>query len=173
MAESKLIASNEFEEIVERDGRYFVKRKMDVVCVIPYTIEKGMLEKVGVIKFSEKAFSHLPITLMSGEVNEDDGTNLVTANRILFENVATNVANANLWMYLGKIRDGLMDENGMSVYCVNVSDVKLNKPNELKRADKGEFALVGSNEIIATDDSVLLAAYLRLFQFFYINSLNK
>jgi hypothetical protein len=173
MAESKLIASNEFEEIVERDGRYFVKRKMDVVCVIPYTIEKGMLEKVGVIKFLEKAFSHLPITLMSGEVNEDDGTNLVTANRILFENVATNVANANLWMYLGKIRDGLMDENGMSVYCVNVSDVNLGKPNELNRSGKGEFTLVGSNEIVSTDDSVLLAAYLRLFQFFYINSLNK
>lgn len=103
MSESKLIVTNDFEEIVERDGRYFVKRKMDVVCVIPYTIESGILEKVGVIKFSEKSFSNLSLTLMSGEVNEDDGTNLVTANRILFENVSTNVPNANLWMYLGKI----------------------------------------------------------------------
>lgn len=173
MIDNKLILSNEYEDIIERDGRFLVRRKMDVVGVIPYTIKNSLLEKIGVIKFLDKNLSHLEYRLMSGEVNNDDGTNLVTANRILFENVSTNVADAKLWMYLGRIRDGMLDVNGISLYCVNVSAIKLNDSVELNKDKRIKFELVDSNDIISSDDSVLLASHLRLFQFLYINSLNK
>jgi hypothetical protein len=132
-----------------------------------------MLNKIGVLKYISTLSSNLEYSLINGIINIDDETDLVAANRLMFELTNTNITNANAWMYLGKIRNNLIDDLGISLYCVNITNLNISSPTKLDKATKEtQFKLINSNDIIATDDSLLLASYLRLFQFFYINSLN-
>lgn len=174
LIQSKILMSNDLEDLVEYDGRFFVVPKKQKICVIPYTLSGGMLDKIGVVKYSKSFSSNLDYSLVAGMATIDDDLDLVTANRLLFEHINSNVPNANNWMYLGKIKNNVIDNLGVSLYSVNITDVKITTPTKIDREKKEyEFKLVYSNDIISTDDSLLLASYLRLFQFFYINSLNK
>jgi hypothetical protein len=172
--QTKLLQSNTIEDVIEYNGHFYVVNKHQKICVMPYTLEKGMLNKIGVLKYVSSLSSNLEYSLINGIVTIDDETDLVAANRIMFELTNTNAANANIWMYLGKIKTSVIDDLGISLYCVNITDLNLSTPSKLDRQIKEtQFKLINSNDIIATDDSILLSSYLRLFQFFYINSLNK
>ena len=172
--QTKILHSNEFEDVVEFNEKFYVVNKKQKLCVIPYTLNKGLLDKIGVVKYNTAFSSNLQYSLMSGIVNIDDDTDLVAANRILFEHTSTNAVNANIWMYLGKLKTNIIDDLGISLYCVNITGIDISLPNKLdKVSSESNFKLINSNDIISTDDSILLSSYLRLFQFFYINSLNK
>jgi len=172
--QSKILYSNNLEDVVDYNGKLFVLNKKQKLCVMPYTLKNGMLDKIGVLKYTTPYLSNLEYSLINGIVSSDDDTNLVSANRILFEFINTNASSANIWMYLGKIKSNILDNLGILLYCVNVTDLNIDVPSKLDKSIKEfDFKLINSNDIIATDDSVLLSSYLRLFQFFYINSLNK
>jgi len=172
--QSKLLYSNDIEDVIDYNGRFYIVNKKQNIYVIPYTLDKGMLDKIGIINSTNLIYSNLEYSLINGIINIDDETDLVTANRLLFDLTNVNVSNANNWMYLGKIKTSLIDNIGSSLYCVNITNLNLSIPTKLDKANKEiQFKLVNSNDIIATDNCLLLASYLRLFQFFYINSLNK
>jgi len=171
---TKLLQSNKLEDVVEYNERLYVVSKKQRICVLPYTLDKGMLDKIGVLKYSNALSSNLEYSTINGFVNSDDETDLVSANRILFEHINTNASNANIWMYLGKIKTNIIEDLGISLYCVNITDIKALDFLKFNKNNKEfQFKMVNSNDIIATDDCILLSSYLRLFQFFYINSLNK
>lgn len=166
------VLSNDLECVINKNDRYYVISKKQRICVIPYVLSNGMLDKIGVLKHSVTTSTNLEYTLMDGYVSSDDDVNLVAANRILFEFTGSNSPNANAWMYLGKLKNNVAEDLGTLLYSVNISDLAKSDSLKLNKLSKEvEFNLVDSNAIISTDESILLAAYLRLFQFFYINSL--
>ena len=60
------------------------------------------------------------------------------------------------------------------IYCVDISDVEINNSEEVQESKKAkQFNMINSNKIVGSDDALFLAAYLRLFNYFYVNSLNK
>lgn len=171
--EQKLILEGKYENIVEIQDHYYLISKKHKIIVLPYTIDaKGLLNTVGVIKDYNYIFNEYNYTVLNDYISQDDGTNLVCANRILYENLGINITNADNWMYLGKLYNNLNSDSPIYLYCVDVTDKKIEVSEELdQNVKKNKFKMIESSYVVTSDDMILLSAYLRLFNYFYINSL--
>jgi len=171
----KIIAKGKYEEVIEINDHFYIVPKKQQIAVLPYTIDtKGLLDKVGVIKDYNYILNAYNYTLICGYINKDDETNLVAANRILFEIIKTNVTNANKWMYLGNIFNGLMSDSPIDLYCVDITDIKIPETKEVVEIiNNKKFELLDSSYVVTSDDMLLLSSFLRLFNYFYVSSLEK
>jgi hypothetical protein len=165
MSKEKVVLTGPFEDVIEKDKHLYITHKLDTLCVIPYTIaDNGILDKVGVIK-EDNLYK-----LLTGYISADDATDLVAANRILFEVIQSNVKGADNWMYLGKLTN--ISGGDITLYSVNIGDVPVKTSTESEDQEQAlKFEMIKSNEVVASDDALFLAAYLRLFNYFYVNSL--
>jgi hypothetical protein len=174
MEKNKIILKGKYEDVIQENEHYYVIHKLDKICVLPYTIsDKGLLDSIGVIKEIDPLQERENYVLINGFKNQDDPTNLVGANRLLFEIIGSNVTGADSWMYLGQINNTL-NSNGLRVYCVNLTDVEINEAEEVEETKKAsKFEMVKANKVVVSDDALFLAGYMRLFNFFYVNSLQN
>jgi len=171
----KTVIEGKFEDIIEIEDHYYIISKKHRLCVLPFTISvDGLLDKIGVIKDYNYLYEEYDYTLINGYINEDDGTNLVTANRLLFEVIGNNVKSADDWMYLGSLFNNLTSDSLVDIYAVNISnlDIKVNE-DAVEEQEKVKFKMMETYEVVQSSDSLLLSAYLRLFQMIYVNSLQK
>lgn len=173
--EKKVIVEGKFEDVVEIKEHYYLIAKKHQVTVLPYTIDaRGLLDKVGVVKDFNYIFEEYDYTLINGYINQDDGTNLVAANRILYEAIGMNQTNADDWMYLGGLYNTLTSDSAIDLYCVDLTGKEIPTTEEAEEnQDKIKFKMIDSSHVITSDDTLLLASYLRLFNYFYVNSLDK
>jgi len=173
--ERKTVLEGKFEDIIEIDEHYYLVSKKHRVTVLPYTIDtRGLLDKIGVIKDYNYVFEEYDYTLINGYISADDGTNLVAANRVLYEAIKLNVTNADDWMYLGSLYNNLTSDSGIDLYCVDLGGKEIQESEEIEtNKDKIKFKMIDSASVITSDDTLLLASYLRLFNYFYVNSLEK
>jgi hypothetical protein len=171
----KVVLSGKFEDIIEVDEHYYLISKKNRVAVMPYSIgSQGLLDKVGVVKDYNVLSEDYDYTLISGYVSQDDGTNLVAANRILFEVLGVNITDADDWMYLGNLYNTLTSDSPISLYCVDLTNKEIKKVEEVEEEKKrAQFKMVDCEFVVTTDDSMFLAAFLRLFEFFYVNNLSN
>jgi hypothetical protein len=172
--ERKEIISGKFEDVIEIKDHYYIISKKNQVTVLPYAIDsKGLLDKVGVVKDYNYIFEEYDYTLINGYINQDDGTTLVAANRLLYDAIGINVTNADDWMYLGALYNTLTSDSAIDLYCVDLTDKEIPKTEEVqKTTEQIKFKMIDSSQVITSDDTLLLASYLRLFNYFYVNSLN-
>jgi len=173
--EKKTVLEGKFEDVVQIQEHYYLVSKKHRVTVLPYTIDsRGLLDKVGVIKDYNYVFEEYDYTLLNDYVNVDDGTNLVAANRILYETIGLNIINADDWMYLGGLYNNLTSDSAIDLYCVDLTGKEVRETEEAQE-DKGKinFKMIDSSYVITSDDTLLLASYLRLFNYFYVNALDK
>ena len=170
--DKKTVLTGPYENVISENNHFYVVHKFNKICVIPYTIsENGLLHKIGVIKETDILKEKENYTLINNYISQDDPTNLVAANRLLFEIIGSNVKSADAWMYLGKI-DNIVAANGMIIYCVNLTDIDINESEEVEESKKAtKFEMVEANKVTISDDALFLAVYMRLFNFFYTNSL--
>ena len=173
--EKKLVIQGAFEDVIEIDKHYYLVDKKDKICILPYTIStNGLLDKIGVIYDWNYIEEEKVYTLLSDYVSEDDSTDLVAANRMLFEIIGTNVKSADQWMYLGNLYSNMTSDSPLKIYAVDISDVEI-KADEIVEEEqiRKKFKLFDSSKVIQTDDVLFLAAYLRLFNYFYVSSLDQ
>ena len=173
--ERKVVKEGKFEDVIEIDEHYYLVSKKHQVAVLPYTIDtKGLLDKIGVIKDYNFIFEDYDYTLIHGYISQDDGTDLVAANRLLYEVIGTNVTSADEWMYLGSLYNNLTSDSGIVLYAVDVTNVQIRKTEEVEEnQDEVKFNFLDSSRVIATDDTLFLASFLRLFNYFYIQSISQ
>jgi len=174
-SERKIVLTGKFEDVISIDDHYYIISKKHRVAVLPYTIDtRGLLDKVGVIKDFNYVFENYDYTLISGYINQDDGTNMVAANRVLYEVIGLNITNADDWMYLGGLYNTLTSDSPIDLYCVDLTDKEIKETEEIEEnMNKKKFKMIDSSYVITSDDSLLLASYLRLFNYFYVNSLSN
>jgi len=173
--EKKVILEGAYEDVIEIKDHYYLISKKHRVTVLPYTIDsKGLLDKIGVVKDYNYVFEEYDYTLINGYLNQDDGTNLVAANRVLYDAIGLNVTNADDWMYLGGLYNTLTSDSAIDLYCVDLTDKEIQETEEIEtNMNKIQFKMIDSASVITSDDTLLLASYLRLFNFFYVNSLEQ
>lgn len=171
--EPKIVLDGEFEEVLKINGHFYLRSKKDQVCVLPYTISAdGLLDKMGVIDVWNEVERKNVQTLLKDYLNEDDGTNLVGANRVLYEISGTNLEDASRWMYLGTLVNTLSSDSPIRVYAADVSGVEV-KPEEnvMNETMRKKFRMIDSSSVVQSDDLLFLGAFTRLFN--YIFRLNK
>lgn len=173
--ERKIVVEGQFEDVIEIKDHFYIISKKHRVTVLPYTIDsRGLLDKIGVVKDYNYVFEDYDYTLINGYISADDATDLVAANRVLFEVLDMNMSNADDWMYLGSLYNTLTSDSAISLYCVDVTDVPIKETEEVEQnQEKLKFKMIDSSKVITSDDTLLLASYMRLFNYFYINSLQR
>jgi hypothetical protein len=169
----KIVMSGKYEDVLSIDDHFYTVSKKQRLCVIPYTISgHGLLDELGVIQSKNILSERLDYTLINGYLNEDDSTDLVAANRLIFEMIGSNVAKAENWMYLGSLYNKMTSESPVKLYAVNLTNITIVGDKEVEEHKKEQnFKMLESNKVVTTDDTLLLASYLRLLNYFYINSL--
>ena len=169
--QKKIVLQGKYEDVIKENDHLYVIHKFDKICVLPYTISsEGIVDQVGVIKELNIEQNKELYTLISGYSNQDDPTTLVGANRLLFEIIGSNVKKADDWMYLGNLSN--IAGGSMVLYSANITDLDINEAAEAELAKQAvKFEMVGANKIVSSDDALFLAAYMRLYNYFYINSL--
>jgi len=171
----KLVLEGPFEDIIEIEQHYYLVDKKDKICVLPYTIAtNGLLDKIGVIKDWNYIEEEKVLTLLNDYVYDDDETDLVAANRILFEVLGVNITDADLWLYLGDLFSNMMSDSAIKIYAVDITNIEIKTEETVEEEEKRKmFNLMDTAKVIQTDDILFLAAYLRLFNYFYVKSLNQ
>ena len=173
--EIRIVKTGKYEDVVEIDEHLYLISKKHRVAVLPYTIDtQGLLSKIGVIKDYNFIYEEYDYTLIHGYISQDDGTDLVAANRILYDVIGTNITSADNWMYLGSLYNSLTSDSGINLYCVDVTNTQIKETEEVEESqDKAKFSFLDSSKVISTDDSFFLSAFLRLFNLFYVQSLTQ
>ena len=170
----RVVTQGTFEDVIEIEGHYYLVNKKDRICVLPYTIStSGLLDKIGVIEDYNYVKEEKTLTLLNDYINQDDETDLVSANRVMFEVLGTNVTDANKWMYLGTLYNNMSSDSAIKIYSVNITGMPIKADEYVEEnSERKSFRLMDSSEVLQTDDMLFLASYLRLFNYFYVNSLN-
>ena len=172
--DKKIVLQGPYEDVIKENNHFYIIDKFFKVCVLPYTISTdGILNSIGVIKNLNILSEKENFSLISDYITDDDPTNMVAANRILFEIIGSNITKADDWMYLGTLNN-ISAGSKMIIYCVNITDVDINQSEEVEESKKAkQFEMINSNKIVSSDDALFLAAYLRLFNFFYVNAISN
>ena len=170
--EKKIVMKGMFEDVLKENNHLYLVHKLDKICVLPYTISAdGILDKIGVIKDLDVLIEKEVYTLINGYISQDDATNLVASNRLLFEVIGSNVKGADDWMYLGTLSNISIGGN-VIIWAANISDIDINEAADVEETKKAlKFEMIPANQVVASDDALFLASYMRLFNYFYVNSL--
>lgn len=171
----KIVLQGSFENVIEIDNHYYLLDLKDKICVVPYTLAaNGLLDKIGVVEDFNVIKEENILTLLHDYVYDDDQTDLVGANRILFNVLGTNVNSATKWMYLGSLFNNLSSDSPIKIYAVNISDTEIKENEEIEEnKEKKKFKLIDVSRAVQSDDMLILASFFRLFNYFYIQSLIK
>jgi hypothetical protein len=171
--EKKIVHEGDYEDVIELDGHYYLLAKKDKICVLPYTIStEGLLDKIGIIEDWNFIEEEDVLTLINGYISTDDPTDLVAANRILFEITGVNITDAKEWMYLGSVYSNLTSDSPIKLYAVNITNLKIQEDVE-EVGKRRKFKIMDSSRVIRSDEVLFLASFFRLFNFFYVQSLSK
>jgi hypothetical protein len=172
--EKKIVHKGKYEDVIKENDHLYIIHKLNKICVLPYTInEGGLLDKIGVIKELDIEKEKEQFSLISGYINRDDPTDLVCANRLLYEIIGSNIKQGDKWMYLGTVNNISAGSN-IILYCVNLTDIEINQADEVEETKKAmQFEMIPSSKVVGSDDALFLAAYMRLFNYFYILNLSK
>ncbi len=175
LKEKKIVLEGDFESIIEIEDHYYLISKKDRVAVLPYTIDsRGLLDKIGVTEDWNYISGENDMTLITDYVSTDDETDLVAANRILYEIIGTNVTDAMLWMYLGTVSCSLLSDSPIKLYSCDISQVQIKQDEKVEEeVERKKFKLLDSSRVLQSDDMLFLAAYIRVFNYFYINSIQE
>lgn len=173
--EKKTVLEGDFEDVIQIEDHFYLVSKKDKIAVLPYTISsQGLLDKIGVIEDWNLIEEEKDLTLLNDYISTDDETDLVAANRVLFEIIGTNVKDAMMWMYLGSVYSSMLSDSPIKLYAVDITNTPIKADEEVEEdEERKKFKLLDSSRVIQTDDMLFLAGYLRLFNYFYVNSLQE
>ena len=77
-------------------------------------------------------------------------------------------------MYLGSVYNNMTSDSPIKIYAVDITDVEVKTDEEVReKEDRKKFKMMDSSAVLQTDDILFLAAFARLFNFFYVNSLQN
>lgn len=170
----KTLLEGTYEDVIQIGDHYYLSYKKDKIAILPYTIDtKGLLDKIGVVEDWNYVENEKAITLINGYPSTDDGTDMVAANRLLFDIIDINVKDALNWMYLGSLYNILNSDSTIKLYAVDITDINIKADEELVQdSELKKFKMLSSEKVIQTDDILFLAGFFRLFKYFYVSSLS-
>jgi hypothetical protein len=171
--DKKIVLEGLYENVIQHNDHYYITSKKDRVCVLPYTISSdGLLDKIGIVEDWNSEEQKKLLTLLYDYLNTDDETNLVGANRVLFQTLGINFNKAEKWMFLGSVFNNLTSESPINIYSVDISDLEIDKIT-LETPTGKKFKLIDCSSVLQTDDILFLGAFSRLFNFFYVKSFKQ
>jgi hypothetical protein len=179
MKDFKTIHSDRYFDVVEIDGQVGFKSKLMSVAVMPYTVdERGTVENLGMLieynPFREGDYAN---TLITGTVETEDTDLIETAIRELKEEggIICPPEDRKRFIYLGNFYPYKDSDRMIPTFAVDVTNLEMTSPegDGSKKESLSKFRLLPVHEGIATDEALPLAAFLRLFNYFYTRAVEN
>ncbi len=174
--DKELLYSTKKFDVVKRDGKAGIEIKKVTVGVLPYVISDGILSSVGVLhEYNSFRKGNFCDTVITGTLDPDDTDLLSCAIRELEEEGGFIQNDVDKWIFLGTFKLSKVSTEEISVFGVDVSGLEQGnaKGDGSKKESLSSLRMTQINDAILTDESIFLAAYLRLFDFFYQSNNNK
>jgi len=179
MKEFKTLSEHKYFNVVEVDDMTGLKMNSFGVGILPYTTdEHGMINKVGLLKeynpFREGDYCH---TIITGTIENSDAALLETAKRELQEEGGYVIGDGeiNRWIFLGVFFIDKYSDCQVPTFAVDVTGLKAEEPSTdgSKKEKLSQLEFLPTNEVVTTDEALALAAFIRLFNYFYIKTIGN
>ena len=157
-------------DVVKIDSKTGIDVKKVTVGVLPYVIADGLLSSVGVLhEYNNFRKGGYCDTIITGTLEPDDSSLLSCAIRELNEEGGYDQTDVDKWIFLGMFKLSKGSNEEINVFGVDVSDIEQvdAKGDGSKKEQLSSLRMTQINDAILTDESLFLASYLRLFDFFY------
>jgi 8-oxo-dGTP pyrophosphatase MutT (NUDIX family) len=164
--------------VVNIDGVVGIRMKKLSVAVLPYkTDNNGMVKEIGVLQeYNPLRPNNSADTLITGTIEYEDDSLLYTARRELKEEGGFDVKEDenDRWLFLGGIFPYKDSDRLVPVFACDVSRLEQGKASGdgSPQEEKSKLVMLDVSKGIASDDGLLLSAFLRLFNFMYAKTLD-
>ena len=169
--------NGKYFDVIEKEHSIGIHKKAVKVGVLPYTIDDGVLTSVGVLtEYNEFRKELYTDTIITGTVDADDKDLIDAAIREFYEEGGIKLEDREGYIFLGSLRTAKNSDEMIHVFAVDVSDIKQAEKPEgdgSVKEKKSTFEMKNIGEAILTDESLFLASYLRLFDYFYHSNMKN
>lgn len=173
MKEFKVLLEEKWFDVIDVNGHVGLKNKSMSVAVMPYEVDEfGMVKRIGLLKeynlFREGDYCN---TLITGTVEYEDDSLYLAAKRELHEEggVLLQDSDRDRWIFLGPVYTDKNSDKIIPMFAVDITGFEINKPigdGSLKES-LSSFHKIDVSDVAMSDESLVLAAFLRLFNFKY------
>jgi hypothetical protein len=166
-------------DIVEVEGMVGLKMKTVSVAIMPYIVDENrMITDIGLLKefnpFREGDFCH---TLITGTIEYEDDSLLYTAKRELLEEGGFTVPDSenDRWIFLGAFYPYKDSDRQVPTFAVDVTGLTQEEPKTdgSKKEKLSRLELIPTNNVLITEETLALSAFLRLFNYFYYKTISN
>ncbi|MFM2010304.1 MAG: hypothetical protein RLZZ479_695 [Bacteroidota bacterium] len=177
MKDYKVLYSSKKFDVIDIEGQIGLKAKTMSIAVMPFTVdEHNIVDKIGFLKeynpFRESGYAN---TLITGTVETEDEDLVQTVIRELKEEGGIECPQDQIGriIYLGNFYPYKDSDRMIPTFAIDVSGLTLGEAtgDGSKKEEMSTFHLAPANEGLSTDELLPLAAFLRLFNFFYQKSI--
>lgn len=178
MKQYKVLFEDKWFQVVDVEGIVGLKNKEMSVAVMPYRVnEMGVITEIGLLKelnyFREGDYAQ---TLITGTIEYEDDSLLYTAKRELLEEGGFELPeddNAR-WLFLGPVYLYKTSDQMIPVFAVDVTGIeqKAAEGDGSEKENKSKLEMVEVGNGIASTEALVLASFLKLFNYMYAKTLN-
>ena len=175
--ERKVLFEDPYFDLVELNGMRGVQFKRTSVMIMPYTVDENRLVKeIGILKeynpFRADGYSD---TLITGTIEYEDDSLLYTACRELEEEGGFKLDwqdSAERWIFLGLLSVGKDSDRQYPTFAVDVTGLEQFETvgDGSMKESSSKLVMTPVDQAVSSDESLLLATFLRFFNFFYKQS---
>lgn len=165
-------------DIVDVDGQTGMKFKAMSVGILPYRVNKnGVITDIGLLHelnyFREGNYCD---TLITGTIEYEDDSIYLTAVRELAEEGGFHLpeGSEDRWLFLGPLYVYKNSDEMIPVFAVDVTGIE-QAPHTGDGSDSEKLStlkMVSVSNGISSDEAIVCAAFVRLFNYMYAKSFN-
>ena len=177
MKDYKVLYSDSKFDVVEIMGQVGFKAKTMSIAIMPFsTDENSIVDKIGFLKeFNPFREGDYASTLITGTIESEDQDLIQTAIRELKEEggIECPEDQKGRIIYLGNFYPYKDSDRMVPTFAIDVTGLTLGEPtgDGSKKEELSSFHMAPVTDAMTTDELLPLAAFLRLFNFFYQHSI--
>ncbi len=173
--EETLLDSKYFS-VIKRNDSYGLTMKIVSVAVLPYTVDSyGLPAQLGILFEHNEFRPGKAETIITGSIDPSDMDVLTTAKRELLEEGGFEAPEDTRWTFLGNLYTDKSMDRAYPTFAVDVTGLKQGEAvgDGSHMEENSKLIMTDISKGITSDETLTLAAYLRLMNYFYQKTQNK
>ncbi len=170
-SEKKVLSTNEYFDVIQKDGMFGVEPTDLCVVIMPFERDtRGLPKTLGVLKeYNPMRDGNYSITLITGRAEGEDPDVLSTAIRELKEESGYDVQDPERWFYLGLMTTSKVVCQEHPCFAVDVTGFeKAPKEGDGSVSEaKSQYIQMSVKEALNTNDAFVPTLFMKIFRYIF------